>query len=119
MDVEFLSEIFLSHHGAFEMPSGKSFAPGAWPVHYVFGFSLFPKGEIVRSPLVTLAVQRPGSFQGVVKVTARKHTIMMLFIVFLNVEIHGTVRDVGVARLEDLLDGLYLFDDVAGCPGFD
>ena len=38
---------------------------------------------------------------------------MVALVVFLYVEVHASVADVGVAGLEDLLYGLYLLDDVA------
>ena len=91
VDVEFLAEVFLAHHGAFKMPAGETFAPWTGPVHDVLGLSLFPKCEIVWSPLVALAVQCACSLQGVIQVAAGKHTVVMLFVVLLDIEIYGAV----------------------------
>ncbi len=46
MDIECIAEIFPAHGGAFEMPSGKTLAPGTRPMHYMLRSCLFPQGEI-------------------------------------------------------------------------
>ncbi len=46
MDIEHIAEIFPAHGGAFEMPSGKTLAPGTRPVHYMLRSCLFPQCEI-------------------------------------------------------------------------
>ena len=76
-------------------------------------FGLLPEGEIIRSPLVALAVQCPGPFEGVVQGTAGKDTVVVVPVVFLNVEIYRSVGDVCISCIEYPLYGLDLLDDVA------
>ena len=57
VDVKCLAEVFLAHHRAFEVPAGKAVAPGALPVHYVFGRGFFPEGEVGGVVLLGLSVK--------------------------------------------------------------
>ena len=113
VDVELVAEVFLAHHGAFQMPSRESLAPRTRPVHDVFRLGLLPKGEIVRSLLVALSVKCACSFTGVVQSAPGKDSVVVILVVFLHVKVHGSVGDVGVACVQNLLDGLDLLDDVS------
>ncbi len=42
VDIKRFSEIFLTHRGAFEMPSGETVAPRRRPPHYMLRLCLFP-----------------------------------------------------------------------------
>ena len=101
------------------MPARETFAPRTRPVHDVLRFGLLPEGEVERSPLVALPVQDPCSLHRVVQIAAGQDTVGMGAVVFLDIEIDASVADVGVTRIQNLLHGLDLFDDVAGSPGFD
>ena len=119
MDIEFLAEVFLAHDRALEVPAGESFAPGGGPAHDVLRLGLFPDREIVRGLLVTLAVQGTRPFKGRFEGPSGEDAVMEVPVVFLHVEIDGSVADIGVAGLQDLLHDLDLLDDVAGSAGFD
>ena len=91
VNIELLAKIFLSHDGAFQMPSGETLAPWARPVHYVLRLGLFPKGEIEGCPFVALSVKRPCAFESVIQVASGKNAVMVFLGIFLNVEIDGTI----------------------------
>ena len=46
VNVELFAQVLASHGCALAVPSGKSFAPWAWPVHDVLRFGFFPKSEV-------------------------------------------------------------------------
>ena len=73
------------------MPAGETLAPRTWPVHDMLRLRLLPKGEIVGGFLVALSVKGASPFQGVIQITSGEYSIMVLLIVFLHVEIHGTI----------------------------
>ena len=81
--------------------------------------SLFPKREIVRSALVGLAVQSPGTLLGVIQSTPGKHTVTMVGIVLGHIEINRAVALVRISCIQNLLHSLDLLDDMAGCPRLD
>ena len=101
------------------MPPREAFAPRTRPVHYVLRLSLFPERKIVRSLLVALTVQISGALAGVVQGTPGKDSVMMILVVLLDIEIDGTVGNVGIARVQNLLDGLDLLDYVTRSPWLD
>ena len=113
VDVEFAAEVFLPHHRAFEMPAGETVAPGRRPAHDMFGFGLLPEGEVVGVALVGLAVKAARALERVFEIASGKHSVMIVPIVFLHIEIHASVAHVGVSRIENLLHRLYLLYDVA------
>ena len=57
VDVKFVAEVFLAHHGTLQMPTGEAFTPRGGPFHNMLGFCLFPKGEVIGSLLIRLTVQ--------------------------------------------------------------
>ncbi len=113
MNVKLLAEIFLAHHGAFQMPSREAFAPWARPVHDVRRVCLLPQRKVVWRPLVALAVKGAGTFQSVIQSAPGKHSVMIFLIVCGNVEIHAAVADVGKAGIKNLLHRFNLLDNVA------
>ncbi len=119
VDVEFPTEVFLPHHRALQMPAREAFAPGARPVHDVLRFGFLPEGEVERSPFVALPVQDSRPLHRVVQIAAGQDAVRMGAVVFLDIEIDAPVADVGVTRIQNLLHGFDLFDDVAGGPGLD
>src|SRR6478609_414997 len=46
MDVELITQVFLTHRRAFDMPSRKPFTPRALPAHDVFRWRIFPERKI-------------------------------------------------------------------------
>ena len=72
----------------------------------------FPEGEVIRRVLVALAVKHPCPLERSVEVTPRQDAVMMMFVVFLHVEIHRTVADVCIPCIQDLLDRFDLLHDV-------
>ena len=79
----------------------------------MLGRGLLPEGEIHRAVLVLLAVQRARVLDYVVEVAARETPVVVFAVVFLDVEVYRSVRDVGVACVEDTLDELDLLDYVS------
>ena len=119
MDVEGFAQVLGAHHRALQVPAGEAVAPGTGPAHDMLGLGLFPQGEVVRGVFVTLSVQAAGPFQGGLQRTSGQHSVIVVPVVFLHVEIHRPVALVGVTGRQDGLDHLDLFDDMAGCPRFD
>ena len=119
VNVEFVPEVFFAHDGALQVPAGESFAPRGGPAHNVLGLSLFPEGEVVRGAFVALPVQASGAFQGVVQIAAAQHSVMVVLVVFLHVEIDAAVGFIGIAGVENFLDGLDLLHYVAAGAGLD
>ena len=108
--VELAAQVLLSHHGALQMPSREAFAPRGRPFHNVLRLSLFPYREVERSPLVALAVEFTGAFERIVEVAAGQYAVTVVRIVLAHVEIYASVGLVGVAGVENGLDGFYLLD---------
>ena len=101
------------------MPAGETVAPGRRPAHYVPGFGLLPEREVVGVALVGLSVEAAGAFERVFEVAAGEHSVVVVGVIFLDVEVHASVAFVGVAGVQDLLYGLDLLDYVAGGAGLD
>ena len=114
VDIELLAQVLLSHHRALQMPAREAFSPGRRPAHDVFRFRLLPDGKVVRRLFVVLTVQGAGTFQRGVQGAAGKDAVMVVFVIFLYIKIHGPVGFVCITGLQDLLHGLYLLDDMAG-----
>ncbi len=117
MDVELFPKVFLSHHGALEVPAGEAVSPGGRPAHDVLGFGLFPDCKIVGGALVTLAVKAAGAFQRGLEGAAGKDAVVVVTVVFLHVEVDAAVGFVCVSGGENLLHGLNLLDDMAAGAG--
>ena len=113
VDIEFVAEIFLAHNRALEMPAGEAFAPGGRPVHDVLRLRLLPQGEIEGGLLVALAVEAARAFESFVEVAAAQHSVVVVLVILLHVEIDAAVADICVAGVENLLDGLDLLDNMA------
>ena len=102
------------------MPAGKSVAPGRRPTHDMFGLCLLPKRKIGRVVLFVLGCQiiaRGG--QQVFQYPARNLAVSELLPVFAHVKIHRAVLHVGHAGIQNLLDKLYLLDDMPRSQRFD
>ena len=112
MDVELVSEVLLSHDRALQVPSRETLAPRGRPFHDMLRLGFLPQGEVERSVLVALAVQRARPFESRVQAAPGKDAVAVVFVVFLHVEIHGAVADIGITGIKDLLDGFDLLDDV-------
>ena len=119
VDIELLAKVFLPHHRTLEVPAGKAFAPWGRPVHNMLRLSLFPEGKVKRSALVALSVKAAGAFQGIIEIASGKDPVVMVLVVFRDIEVDAAVADVGVASIQYLLDSLYLLDNVSGGTGLD
>ena len=119
VDVKLFSQVLLPHHAALQVPAGEAVSPGAGPAHDVLRLGLLPKGEVEGGVLVSLAVQAAGAFQGVVQVSAAQNTVMVVLVVLLHIEIDGAVALISIPGRQNLLDSLYLLDDMGRCAGFD
>ena len=113
VDVERLAEIFAPHSGAFEMPAGEAFAPGRGPVHDMLRGSLLPEGEVHRIVLLLLAVEGAGGVLQLFDVAARELAVMMVAVIFLDVEIDRSAAFVGITRFKNLLHIFDLLYDMA------
>ena len=118
-DVKFLSEIFFTHCGTFQMPSRESFAPRGRPFHDMFRRGLLPEREVVRGVLVILPVQRTGPFPRLVQRPSGQDAVLMVLVIFLDIKIYGAVADVGVSCIQYLPYQGYLLDYMSGCPRLD
>ncbi len=113
VDIEMLAEVFLAHRRALAMPAGETIAPGRGPAHDVLGLGLFPKGEVDGVALLVLPVERTGRVDHVLDIAPGKHAVTMLLVVFLDVEIDGSLAHVSEAIVQDPLDQPDLLDDMA------
>ncbi len=111
--VELFAEVFFAHRRAFEVPSGKSFAPRRGPVHDVFGRCLFPEGEIGGVALLALSVEFAGGGEQLIDVASGKPSVAVLAVEAWYVEIDGAFAFVGIAAVENFFDVFDLFDYVA------
>ncbi len=119
VDVEMVAKILASHGGTLAVPSGETVAPRTWPAHNVLGRCLLPKGEIHLVALLSHSVKLAAGVDDVVEIAAREDAILMVLIVFLDIEIHRPVALVGVSVGDDLLHQLLLLDDVSRGVGLD
>ena len=119
VDVELLAQVLLPHHRALQVPAREPFAPRGRPAHDMLRLRLLPEGEIIGGPLVGLSVEGPGAFHRGLQRPSGEDAIPVIPVVFLHVEIDGAVGLVGIARVQNGLDGLDLLDDVAGGARFD
>lgn len=124
MYVEGLSQILGTHGRAFQMPTGETFAPRRGPMHDVQRGSLFPQGKIAGRTFLVLAFQFACSVHQFVDVAPREFSVRagpegMLAVVFFHVEIHRSVRHVGIALVQDVLRDGDLFEDMPGGRRFD
>lgn len=85
----------------------------------MFGRGLFPQSEVVGVAFVALAVQFAGVGHDVVEIAARKTAVVVVGVVFFDVEIDRAVRYIGVAGIENPLYERDLFDDMPRGVGFD
>ncbi len=46
VNVELLAQVFGGHGGAFDVPAGKAYTPGAGPVHLPACIPMLPQGEV-------------------------------------------------------------------------
>src|SRR5579863_8813788 len=112
MDVEFHAKIFSAHRGAFDMPAGEPFAPGALPAHDMFGRRGLPEGEVLPVTFLLLAFEVAGGLEEVVEDAAAQFTIGIVGRIFLDVEIDRAIDDVRITFFDDLFDHDDLFDNV-------
>ena len=119
VDIEMLSQVFLTHRRTFAMPSGETVAPRRRPAHDMFRLCTFPEGEVDGVMFLVLAVQRTGRVQHILDITARKDTVIMIFVVFLYVKINGAFAFVSISVVKNLLYQFDLLDDMARSMRFD
>ena len=112
VDIELISKVFLTHYGALKVPAGETVAPGAGPAHDMLRLCLFPECKVIRSTFVALAVKAAGAFQGCLQGAAGKDAVIVVTVVFLDIEVDAAVTLVGITGCKDFLDGLYLLNDV-------
>ncbi len=121
MYVEFRPQIFGAHGRAFEVPAGKTFAPGRAPAHDVFGRCLHPDGEVGGVPFFALVFEVVARFgHEFLHVAPGKAAVNACFFnKFERIEIHGTIGFVAVPVFEYVLHHFYLFRYVAGSARLD
>ena len=110
VNIEGIAEVFFGHGGAFDMPAGTAFAPGAFPIGFA-GFRRFPQREIEGISLL-LAHGDSGAGLHFVDGAAGKFAVGFEFADF---EVDVAVDFVGEAVVDDLLyhgdDIVHMFGD--------
>ena len=86
----------------------------------MFGLCLLPQGEVGLIALLTHAVEivAAGIFD-VLQTATRENTVLILFVVCLDIEIDGAVALVSKAIVDNLLNQLLLLDDMTSGMGLD
>ena len=116
MDVNFITQIFFAHDGAFNVPAGTAVAPGGFPIGLSVFFRL-PEDEIqgIFLLIFTGNQQRAlASFQ-IVQVFMGK---LAVFLKASHTEIHGSVSGrIGMAVFYQLPDHLQHSADFLGSLG--
>ena len=120
VDVEGFAEVFGAHGGALGVPAREADAPRGVPAHDVLGRGFFPECEVHGFAFFGLAVEVAGGGEHFVDdATGEVAVGVEVVVVFSEVEVDAAVADVGEASVEDFLNELDLFDDVAAGEGFD
>ena len=84
----------------------------------MFWLSFFPEGEIDLVVFLAHSVEFAAVVYHVVEVSVREDAILMVFVIFLYVEIHASVAFVGISVVDDFLHELFLLNDVSCGMGF-
>ncbi len=98
---------------------GNPSPPGRRPVHDMLGSRLLPQREVVGVALVRLSVQLARIGHDIFEIAAREASVVVFSVVFLDVEVDRSVRNVGIAVRKDPFHELDLLDDVSRGIGFD
>ena len=99
VDIEMLTQIFLTHCGTFGVPAGETVTPRAWPAHDMFGLGALPQCKVSGIMLFFLAVQFAGGIQYIIQVTSGQFAVMMVFVVFGYIKVNGAFAFVSLAVL--------------------
>ena len=78
----------------------------------MLGFGFLPKGEVDGVVLLFLTAQLARGVEHLLEVASREDAVGVLLVIFLDVEIHRAVLNIGVAVVEDFLYHGNLLDDV-------
>ncbi len=121
VDVELLAQILGAHGRALEVPAGEAHRPGRLPPHQVAGIGLDPQRKIGRVALLVLPLEVVAALgDEILDLAARQLAIhAVVGNEFGRVEIDRAIDHVGIAAVEDGLDHVDLFDDVAGSARLD
>ena len=119
MYIECLSEVFLTHCGTLKMPSREPLAPRRWPMHDMLRRSFLPQSEVSRIALLLLTVQRSRGGEKFVDIAPGELTVTMIPVILRHIEIHRSVRDIGISAVKDSLDVLDLLYYMPGCMRLD
>ena len=79
----------------------------------------FPESEVDRITFFILSVQCAGSVDDILQIASGKLAVMMRLVVFLHIEVHAALTDVGITVIQDFLHQFYLLDDMPGSMRFD
>ena len=63
--------------------------------------------------LFCLSVQFAGGVQYIIQVATGKLSVMIILVIFLYVEVNGTLTDVCISVLQDFFHQFYLLDDMS------
>ena len=69
--------------------------------------------------LLSHAVQSPGVVDDILQIASGKLAVMMRLVIFLHIEVHAALTDVGITVIQDFLYQFYLLDDMPGGMRFD
>ena len=105
MDVDFVSQIFFAHHGAFDVPAGTAVAPGRLPVGLPFLLGL-PEHKVQRILLLILAGHQKGTLSALQIVQVLVGQLSIITEASHTVIHRSVVRHISVAVVDQLLDHL-------------
>ena len=112
MNIEVVAKILSSHSSTFTMPSWETIAPRTWPTHDMLRLCLLPQSEVCLVLLLAYSLQSTALVNDILKATTREDTILMVFVVFLDIEIYTAIALIGISVVQDLLYQLLLLYDM-------
>ena len=115
VDVECIAKIFCTHSRALQVPTRETFAPWRWPVHNMLWCCFFPQCKVCRTAFFALSIQFASSFEQFVDISTRQFSVVIVFVIFLYIEIHRTFRLVCITCFENLFHKLDLLNDMSRC----
>ncbi len=113
VNIKMTAEVFTSHSCTLAVPPRISLAPRTWPAHNMLGSSFLPESKVHLVLLLANSIQFPAIIDHVGKIAMRKNPIFMVLVILFYIEINGTIADIGIPVVKDLLHQLFLFYDMA------
>ena len=96
VDIEVIAQILTSHRCTLAVPTRETIAPRRWPTHDMLWHSTLPKGKVNLITLLANACQLTRVVYHVSDVTPRENAIVVVFIVFLYIEVDTSIAFIGI-----------------------